>query len=102
MRFGYKDYRQQGRKRSMELTQLEFIRRFAQHILPKGFVRIRHYGFLSSTAKGKRLPELRHHSQVSAPAEAAAQSMHRPARAAKKASSSPSKASTPEAHPPGF
>ena len=77
VRFGYKDYRQQGRKRSMELSQLEFVRRFAQHILPKGFVRIRHYGFLSSTAKGKRLPELRHHLQVSAPAEAAEQSMHR-------------------------
>jgi len=43
----------------------------------KGFVRIRHYGFLSSTAKGKRLPELRHHLQARAPAEAAAQSMHR-------------------------
>lgn len=77
VRFGYKDYRQQGRKRSMELTQLGFIRRFAQHVLPKGFVRIRHYGFLSSTAKGKRLPELRHHLQASTPAEAAAQSMHR-------------------------
>ena len=77
VRFGYKDYRQQGRKRSMELTQLEFIRRFAQHILPKGFVRIRHYGFLSSTAKGKRLPELRQHLKAPAPAEAAAQSIHR-------------------------
>ena len=30
---------------------LEFIRRFSLHILPKGFVRIRHYGILSSTAK---------------------------------------------------
>jgi hypothetical protein len=76
VRFGYKDYRQQGRKRSMELTQQEFIRRFSQHILPKAFVRIRHYGFLSSTAKGKRLPELRRNLQVSAPA-AAAQTLHR-------------------------
>jgi hypothetical protein len=33
------------------LDALEFIRRFAMHILPKGFVRIRHYGIVSSTSK---------------------------------------------------
>ena len=77
VRFSYKDYRQHGRNRNMELTQLEFIRRFAQHILPKGFVRIRHYGFLSSTAKGKLLPTLRSHMRVSTPVEPAAQSLHR-------------------------
>jgi hypothetical protein len=32
---------------------MEFIRRYSLHILPKGFVRIRHYGILSSTAKKK-------------------------------------------------
>ena len=85
VRFGYKDYRPQGRKRSMELTQQEFIRRFSQHILPKAFVRIRHYGFLSSTAKGKRLPELRRNLQVSAPA-AAAQTLHRRCPCCKKGS----------------
>ena len=77
VRFGYKDYRRQGRKRSMELTQLEFVRRFAQHILPKGFVRIRHYGFLSSTSKGRSLPELRYHLGVSTPTDAVVKSMHR-------------------------
>lgn len=77
VRFGYKDYRQQGRKRSMELSQLEFVRRFALHILPKGFVRIRHYGFLSSTAKGKRLPELRSHFGVGAPEGVPVKSLHR-------------------------
>ena len=35
----------------MTLDAAEFIRRFAMHILPKGFVRIRHYGILSSTYK---------------------------------------------------
>jgi hypothetical protein len=30
---------------------MEFIRRFSLHILPKGFIRIRHYGILSSSAK---------------------------------------------------
>ena len=57
--FGYKDYRQEGKKQSMTLEGMEFIRRFALHILPKGFVRIRHYGFLSSTAKIKTLPILK-------------------------------------------
>jgi hypothetical protein len=38
---------------------MEFIRRFALHILPKGFVRIRHYGILSSTSKAITLPEIR-------------------------------------------
>lgn len=35
----------------MTLEAMEFIRRFAMHILPKGFVRIRHYGIVSSTSK---------------------------------------------------
>lgn len=49
--FAYKDYRQDGTKKSMALPHGEFVRRFAQHILPKRFVKIRHYGFLSSTHK---------------------------------------------------
>jgi hypothetical protein len=49
--FSYKDYREEGKKKSMQLDTMEFVRRFAMHILPKRFVRIRHYGFLSGTAK---------------------------------------------------
>lgn len=49
--FSYKDYRHGGVKKEMELEGMEFIRRFSQHVLPKGFVRIRHYGILSSTSK---------------------------------------------------
>ncbi len=49
--FSYKDYRQGAVKKEMSLDALEFIRRFAMHILPKGFVRIRHYGIVSSTSK---------------------------------------------------
>jgi hypothetical protein len=59
VRFGYKDYRQGGAKRSLTLSHGEFIRRFALHILPKGLVRIRHYGFLSSSSKSKSLASLR-------------------------------------------
>jgi hypothetical protein len=50
----------------------------SQHnILPKAFVRIRHYGFLSGTAKSKCLPELRRNLQINNPARAAAQTLHR-------------------------
>lgn len=49
--FRYKDYRQGSVNKIMTLDGLEFIRRYAMHILPKGFVRIRHYGILSSTTK---------------------------------------------------
>ncbi|MDQ6845197.1 MAG: transposase, partial [Bacteroidota bacterium] len=49
--FSYKDYRQSAATKEMDLEPLEFIRRFSMHILPKGFVRIRHYGILSSTSK---------------------------------------------------
>ncbi len=39
----------------MTLSHGEFLRRFEQHILPKGFVKIRHSGFLSHQHKGERL-----------------------------------------------
>ena len=56
--FSYKDYRQKGIKKQMVLSHEEFIRRFAMHILPKRFVKIRHYGFLSSTWKRIKLKKL--------------------------------------------
>jgi hypothetical protein len=49
--FSYKDYRENGKKKILTLQRMEFVRRFSLHILPKRFVRIRHYGILSSTAK---------------------------------------------------
>lgn len=62
--FDYKDYRADGFKKQMTLTHQEFIRRFALHILPKRFVKIRHYGFLSSTWKRQKLQLLREKLQV--------------------------------------
>ncbi len=53
--FSLKDYRKGGKKTTQTLSTKEFIRRFALHILPKGFTRIRHNGILSSTWK-TRLP----------------------------------------------
>jgi hypothetical protein len=62
--FDYKDYRVAGVKKQMTLTHGEFIRRFALHILPKRFVKIRHYGFLSSTWKRQKLKLLQEKLQV--------------------------------------
>jgi hypothetical protein len=59
VQFTYKDYRQSGTKKEMSLAASEFIRRFALHILPKGFVRIRHYGMLSNAVKKTSLASVR-------------------------------------------
>src|SRR4051812_28298368 len=47
--FSYKDYRDGSTQKQMTLSNGEFVRRFAQHIMPLRFVRIRHYGIVSST-----------------------------------------------------
>lgn len=51
VQFKYKDYRHQGKNKIMTLGPLEFIRRFALHILPLRFVRIRHYGLFNGRYK---------------------------------------------------
>ena len=56
--FTAKDYRRGGAKQLLSLSDTEFIRRFSLHVLPKGFVRIRHYGILSSSRKRTILPLL--------------------------------------------
>jgi hypothetical protein len=46
IKFLYKD-REKKKWKIMALDAMEFIRRFLQHVLPKGFMKIRHYGFLN-------------------------------------------------------
>lgn len=53
--FRYKDYRGGSRQRIMRLSAVEFIRRFLLHTLPKGFVRIRHYGLLANRVRTEKL-----------------------------------------------
>jgi hypothetical protein len=53
--FRYKDYRRGRRGRVMRLRAPEFIRRFLLHLLPRGFVRIRHYGLLANRARKENL-----------------------------------------------
>jgi Putative transposase/Transposase zinc-binding domain len=53
--FHWKDYAQAGKPNTMTLTAIEFIRRFLLHVLPAGFVRIRHYGFLANRVCREKL-----------------------------------------------
>lgn len=55
--FSYRDYAHGSTQKLMTLTATEFLRRFCLHILPAGFMKIRHYGFLASRVK----PKLRMH-----------------------------------------
>jgi len=57
--FSWKDYRKKGAKRTTTMLGEDFLGLFVQHILPAGFTRIRHYGFLSSAAKKKALALIR-------------------------------------------
>ncbi len=57
--FSYRDYRRGGRSRVMRLGPHEFIRRFLLHVLPDGFHRIRHYGFLAKGERGFNLSRVR-------------------------------------------
>lgn len=52
VRFSWRDYRDNIVK-AMPLEGTEFLRRFCMHILPKRFVRIRHYGLLSTARRGE-------------------------------------------------
>ena len=53
--FRWKDYARDGKQRQMTLTATEFLRRFFLHVLPKGFVRIRHFGFLTNRFRASHL-----------------------------------------------
>jgi hypothetical protein len=53
--FRWKDYAHGNKQRKMTLTATEFLRRFLQHVLPRGFVRIRHFGFLANSCRTARL-----------------------------------------------
>jgi len=56
VKFSYKDYKTGGTSKEMTLPVLEFIRRFALHILPHGFGRMRHFGILSSRGQVTQIP----------------------------------------------
>jgi hypothetical protein len=64
--FKWKDYRAKGRTRhkTMTLDVDEFIRRFLIHVLPRGFHRLRHYGWMANPSRVKKLAQARKLLQV--------------------------------------
>jgi hypothetical protein len=59
VRFRWKDYARGGRWRTMTLSAIEFVRRFLMHVLPSGFVRIRHSGILANRHRQEKLARCR-------------------------------------------
>jgi hypothetical protein len=57
--FRYKDYQRGHRLRTLTLDAVEFLRRFMLHILPRGFQRIRHFGFLANRIRQIKLTHCR-------------------------------------------
>ena len=57
--FRYRAYQDQGKSKRMQLSGQEFIRRFLLHVLPKGFMRIRHFGFLANRCRAVKLKQIR-------------------------------------------
>ncbi len=54
--FRWKDYAHGNKKRKMTLSADEFLRRFLLHVLPRGFVRIRSFGFMANRSRATLLP----------------------------------------------
>ncbi len=54
--FRWKDYAHHSKRRTMTLSHEKFLRRFLLHALPKGFPRIRYFGFLAQRSRGALLP----------------------------------------------
>jgi hypothetical protein len=67
--FRFRDYRDGNRCKTLSLNGTEFVRRFLLHLLPKGFMRIRHFGFLANRGREQKLARIR---QALEQAEAAA------------------------------
>jgi ribosomal protein L37AE/L43A len=65
--FRWKDYAHGGRRATMTLEAVEFVRRFLMHVLPSGFVRVRHYGLLANRHRQEKLARCRELLGMAAP-----------------------------------
>lgn len=63
----YTDYADGDRKKTLTLDGPEFARRFLMHIVPKGLMRVRHYGFLANRCRRVRMAEVRGALEVAEP-----------------------------------
>jgi hypothetical protein len=68
--FLWKDYRHHDKRKAMTLDADEFIRRFLLHVLPNGFHRIRHYGYLANGHRAAKLAQCRRLLAAPAPLDA--------------------------------
>lgn len=59
VRFRWRDSQDQNQMKEMSLDAVEFIRRFLLHVLPSGFVKIRHFGFLSNRNRKRTIQHCR-------------------------------------------
>jgi Putative transposase/Transposase zinc-binding domain len=71
VRFHYRDRADGDQVKIAELSADEFLRRFLRHVLPKGFLRIRHYGLLANRRKAELLERCRTHLGIAKPAPVA-------------------------------
>jgi IS5 family transposase len=69
VRFRWKDYAHHSKQRTTTLASEEFLRRFLQHVLPRGFPRIRYFGWLANRRRARMLPLCRALLKQPLPAE---------------------------------
>lgn len=67
VRFHYRDRADGDQRKIAEVPAEEFLRRYMRHVLPKGFLRIRHYGVLANRRKGELLERCREHLGAAKP-----------------------------------
>ena len=84
VRFRFRDSRRGNQIREMSLDAVEFLRRFLLHVLPRGLVKIRHYGFLANRHRSAELARCRQLLSDAAPADTAAVLSSEQSRAAER------------------
>ncbi len=75
VRFRWRDYQDDNRNKVMTLCAEEFLRRFLLHVLPRGFMRIRHFGLLANRHRKAKLERCRTLLAAPPPAEKPAESV---------------------------
>ncbi len=75
VRFRWRDYQDEGRNKVMTLPADEFLRRFLLHVLPSGFMRIRHFGLLANRHRKRKLERCRALLAAPPPPEKVAESV---------------------------
>jgi hypothetical protein len=78
--FRYRDRRARSARRVMTVDGPEFVRRFLLHVLPRGFVRIRHFGLFANACRAQRLAQVRQILDAQSPSTQKPKSLREPWR----------------------